>query len=482
MVVLKIAEPAGLKLAYRQPPPLLVVPIVPGATSKRAFVRAAVAQAAGAVQAPDHIRKMPRGTGAGGRPLEAVVTSTARHVQIVWSVAAPPPPGEFRNRPQCHHLGAPLCCPLPSPEGHPPSTSFQAVTSLADLTDAEFHDCVRKLQSREEANTSRRAAQEDYFVLEVQYGYEEQKKPHLLPQLTSLEEEEEEFLPLPPIAMSTTRADFSPVSEKKRPALPAQGYQHSKQYEEDLRNLTMLASASSSGLMGPPPPASGGRRSGSLPRSRGQYLPTLQEEPEDVEDVENVEYVAGGPEHIPRASEQKVVGRTGVDPARMGGDGREPLTDEQLIGKRINLPAEAYKKFAFPKTPAGSPRRGRQRRQQQDPVADFVLDPKEKTKDGRPETYTPEVWVINKTILDDRIAANEQQEKLPGRDGNGAVERHQSPTRAGNKSRIPVLPSLGFNIKKTASSSSLSEDSKKRESTSASSSSSQQKDHPHPEE
>ncbi|KAK8017428.1 hypothetical protein PG993_013754, partial [Apiospora rasikravindrae] len=36
---------------------------------------------------------------------------------------------------------------------------------------------------------------------------------------------------------------------------------------------------------------------------------------------------------------------TGVDPARMGGDGREPLTDEQLIGKRIDLPAEAYKKF-----------------------------------------------------------------------------------------------------------------------------------------
>ncbi|KAK7949242.1 uncharacterized protein PG986_010128 [Apiospora aurea] len=439
MVVLKVAEPAGLKLAYRQAPPLLVVPLVPGATSKRAFVRAAVAQATGAVQVSE-------------------------------SAPVPPP----RRSPS-----AALSLPQ---KAIPSSTSFQAVTSLADLTDAEFHDCVRKLQSREEAKTSR-AAQEDYFVLEVQYGYEEQKKPHLLPQLESLEEEEE-FLPLPPIAMSTTRADFSPVSEKKRLALPAQGYQHSKQYEEDLKNLTMLASASSSGLMGPPAPASAGRRSGSLPRSRGQYLPTLQEEPEDVEVVEDVEYVeyveyvAGGPEHTPRASEQKVVGRTDVDPARMDGDGREPLTDEQLIGKRIDLPAEAYKKFALPKTPARSPRRGRQRRQQQDPVADPVPDPKEKTKDGRPETYTPEIWGINKAILDDRIAAHEQHE-LPSRGDDGTAERHQSPTRAGNKSRIPVLPSLGFNFKKTASSSSLSEDSKKRESTSASSSASQQKDHSH---
>lgn len=94
LVILKVAEPAGLKLAYRQPPPALVIPIIPGATTKRAFVHAVVAQVAGAVKAPEHIVQMPHGTGAGGRPLEAVVTRTAKQVHISWSIAASPPTGK----------------------------------------------------------------------------------------------------------------------------------------------------------------------------------------------------------------------------------------------------------------------------------------------------------------------------------------------------------------------------------------------------
>ncbi|KAK8040050.1 hypothetical protein PG993_008461 [Apiospora rasikravindrae] len=419
MVVLKIAEPAGLKLAYRQPPPMLVVPIVPGATSKRAFVRAVVAQTAGAVKAPDHILKMPRGTGAGGRPLETVVASTAKHMQIVWSIAASPPAG-FGSSISATTSALPST--LSVPQKDTPSNSFQAVTSLADLSDAEFHDCVRKLKSRE-ASPSR--AQEDYFVLEVQYSYEEQTPQQQT--ALSLAQEEEEFLPLPPIAMSTTRADFSP---KKRLAHPAQDYQHSKQYEETLKNLKMLVSASSSGLMGPP----GGSRSGSPTLSRPRYLPTLKEEPEDVEHAEYAE----DHERTPRASEQKILGRKEVDP-------------------RL-LPS--------PKTPVGSPRRRRQHRQKQG-FAGTAHGPKDTSEDGRPDTYTPEVWGINKTILDDRIAAHEQQE-LPDENDNEAVERQQSPGRAGKKSRIPVVPSFHISsprdskIKKSASSPSLSDDYKKR--------------------
>lgn len=45
----------------------------------------------------------------------------------------------------------------------------------------------------------------------------------------------------------------------------------------------------------------------------------------------------------------------GHDPARMGGDGREPLTHEQLIGKRVDLPAEAYKKVCALPLPHNDP-------------------------------------------------------------------------------------------------------------------------------
>ena len=95
MVILKMAEPAGLRLAYRNPPPALVVPVVPGVTSKGAFVRAIVGQVVRAVKAPDHILKMPRGTGRNGLPLETTVASTAKNVQLVWTVCASPPPGEW---------------------------------------------------------------------------------------------------------------------------------------------------------------------------------------------------------------------------------------------------------------------------------------------------------------------------------------------------------------------------------------------------
>jgi len=46
----------------------------------------------------------------------------------------------------------------------------------------------------------------------------------------------------------------------------------------------------------------------------------------------------------------------GHDPARMGGrDGREPLSDEVVIGKRIDLPAEAFKKVRNLSWPHSNP-------------------------------------------------------------------------------------------------------------------------------
>lgn len=48
----------------------------------------------------------------------------------------------------------------------------------------------------------------------------------------------------------------------------------------------------------------------------------------------------------------------GHDPARMGGrDGREQLSDEVIIGKKIDLPAEAFKKvriLSWPHNDTGS--------------------------------------------------------------------------------------------------------------------------------
>lgn len=93
LVVLKVAELTGLRIAWRNPPPALVIPVVPGVTSKGAFVREIVRQAASASKAPDHIINMPRGLGDNGLPLETVVASTAKDVQIVWTISAPPPSG-----------------------------------------------------------------------------------------------------------------------------------------------------------------------------------------------------------------------------------------------------------------------------------------------------------------------------------------------------------------------------------------------------
>lgn len=313
-------------------------------------------------------------------------------------------------------------------------TSFQAFTSLADLTDAQFHDCVRKLKSRE-ANHGR--GQEDYFVMEVQYSYEQQQ-----PQQKMLEDED--FLPLPPIAMSTTREYFySPQKHmKKRVALPERS--HSQQYEEDLEGLEKLARALPSGLMRPPP-TSGGSHGRGLQRSRTQRLPTVKEEPEDGE--ENRE------QRTPRASEKSK------------GKGKE--VDSRPL--------------PLPKAPGSSPHRRR--------CAPASHDLKKKPGDDRPETYTSDVWGINKTILDTRIAAHKKVAQSPhdAEDDLDAVIR-RSPSRVGKKSHIPIVPSFnissprGFGLKNSASLPSLSDDYKKRESasSSSSSSSSQKKDNPLP--
>lgn len=61
---------------------------------------------------------------------------------------------------------------------------------------------------------------------------------------------------------------------------------------------------------------------------------------------------AGGP-----APQQSPFGPgLGHDPARMGGrDGRPPLSEEAIIGKRIDLPAEAYKKVRNLSWPHNNP-------------------------------------------------------------------------------------------------------------------------------
>ncbi|KAK8135019.1 hypothetical protein PG984_007031 [Apiospora sp. TS-2023a] len=428
LVVLKVAEPAGLKLAYRQPPPALVIPIVPGATSKRAFVRAAAAQAASAVKAPDHILQMPRGTGAGGRPLEALVTSTAKHVQIVWSIAASPPSG----------FGSGSTSPFTDKESTGGPTSFQAVTSLADLTDAQFHDYVRKLKSRE-GNPSR--GQEDYFVMEVQYSYEEQKSQPQSEQKYLMDDED--FLPLSPIAMSTTREDFYSPEKKKEKRFAVPELLRPQQYEEDYDLPPGLL------IRAPPLPAASGSHGRGLPRSRTQRLPTVEEEPEDGEE--------NRVQRTPRASDK--------------GKGKCKQVDARPL--------------PLPKTPLNSPqRRG------------LITPPNaaktHKPDDDRPETYTPDVWGINKTIIDKRIAAHEQPLRSimdEVADDDEATDVRRAPRRAGKKSRIPILPSFnissprGFGLKKSASSPSLSEEYKKKLMASpfSSSSSSQQKSHPCPE-
>ncbi|KAK8078272.1 hypothetical protein PG996_004442 [Apiospora saccharicola] len=429
LVILKVAEPAGLKLAYRQPPPALVIAIVPGATSKRDFVRAAAAQAAGAVKAPDHILQMPRGTGAGGRPLEALVTSTAKHVQIVWSIAASPPSG-FGN--------GSTAGPFSDKESIGAPTSFQAITSLADLTDAQFHDCVRKLKARE-ANQSR--GQEDYFVMEVQYSYEEQKSQPQSEQKYLMDDED--FLPLPPIAMSTTRENFYSPEKKKGQRLAVPELPRSQQYEEDYDLPPGLL------IRAPPLPAAGGSHGRGLPRSRTQRLPTVEEEPEDGEE--------NRVQRTPRASEK--------------GKGK---------GKQLDA-----RPLPLPKTPFNSPQR-------RGPIIPPNAAKALKPDDDRPETYTPDVWGINKTIIDKRIAAHEQPLRSiidEFTDDDEVTDVRRAPRRAGKKSRIPILPSFnissprGFGLKKSASSPSLSEEYKKKlmASSFSQSLSSQQENHPRPE-
>ncbi|KAK7979626.1 hypothetical protein PG989_012083 [Apiospora arundinis] len=442
LVVLKVAELTGLRIAWRNPPPALVIPVVPGVTSKGAFVREIVRQAASASKAPDHIINMPRGLGDNGLPLETVVASTAKDVQIVWTISAPPPSG-FGGNGRSSALAS--TNPFFEKDGASSTTNFQAVTSLADLSDTQFHDCIRKMQSRE---TNR--GREDYFVMEVKYDYDQQKQKQKQRQM----EEDDEFMPLPPIAVSTTREDFLSPEKKKQfdlpLPLPPSHHPHSEQYEQEQKNIRMLTAASSSGLMGPPsfsnyeivyPPS----------RSRPVFLPTVEEESEDD----------GQPE--------RTAGEYGLE--------RSPRATK--INKGKNVAAALHQ--PLPKTPVGSPRH-RHRHGLKVPASikghlnaprkpEYTpsFSPIVNDKDDRPETYTPDVWGINKTILDTRIADHEK-ETSPDEE---FLQRRRSPTRGSNsKSRIPGLAfhlPLSRGLKKSASSPSLVDDHKKGGFSSASS-------------
>ena len=265
------------------------------------------------------------------------------------------------------------------------------------------------MQSREDHG------REDYFVMEVQYSYEEQKKKR-----KQVEEDVEAFMPLSPITIPTARKDLvSPKNEKRsdRPISPSH-HPHSEQYEEEQKNLQDLVAASSSGLMGVPSSVS---RDIAQRHAKTQYLPTVEEEPEDDGQVERIDEE----KNANRAS-----GERGVDK-----------------GKQV------ARLLPLPKTPVGAPRI---RQQQATPST-----PKAKDKDDRPDTYTPDVWDIDKTVLDTRIASHEQQESPDDKE----LQKRRPSNRGSSKSRIPGISSfhlpLSRGFKKSSSPPSLSDDHKK---------------------